>query len=307
MGYKLRRVKTKSITIAARRIINMQQPAPFDRAVFNRKAAEHRYAIADMMGNAGSGHIGGAFSIIEILLTLYWRVMNVDAKNPQWPDRDRFILSKGHAGPGLYATLAFKGYFPTKELLTLNKNGTNLPSHCDMLKTIGIDMTAGSLGQGLSAAVGMALAAKMDKKNFRVYSIIGDGESNEGQIWEAAMFAGHRKLDNLMVFTDFNKFQIDGPNKEICDLEPLADKWRAFNWEVFECDGHSWDDIFNTIEKAKLVKEKPVMIIAHTLKGKGHPAYENKCESHNIRVADAAAHKALLDAISVDGFEWPPR
>lgn len=117
----------------------------------------------------------------------------------------------------------------------------------------------------------------------------------------------HRKLDNLMVFTDFNKFQIDGPNREICDLEPLADKWRAFNWEVFECDGHSWDDIFNTIEKAKLVKEKPVMIIAHTIKGKGHPAYENKCESHNIRVADAAAHKALLDAISVDGFEWPPR
>jgi transketolase len=283
----------------------MHHASSFDRDAFNRRAAEFRYVIADMMGHAGSGHIGGAFSIVEILITLYWREMRIDPKNPTLPTRDRFVLSKGHAGPALYATLAFRGYFEPKELLTLNKNGTNLPSHCDMLKTTGIDMTAGSLGQGLSAAVGMAIAGKLDNQDYNVFAIVGDGETNEGQIWEAAMLAAHKKLDNLIAFTDYNKFQIDGPTSEICALDPLTDKWRAFGWEVFECDGHSWDSIWEVLQKAKSVQGKPCMIVAHTLKGKGHPAYENKCESHNIRIANAQAHQDLLAALRVDGFQWP--
>ncbi len=283
----------------------MEHVSAFDRTVFDRRAAEFRYVIADMMGHAGSGHLGGAFSILEILITLYWREMHIDPKNRLMPTRDRFVLSKGHAGPALYATLAFRGYFDTKDLLTLNKNGTNLPSHCDMLKTPGIDMTAGSLGQGLSAAVGMAIAGKIDKKDYNVFAIIGDGESNEGQIWEAAMLAAHKKLDNLVVFTDYNKFQIDGPTQEICALDPLTDKWKSFGWEVFECDGHSWDSIWETLQKAKAVQGKPAMIIAHTIKGKGHPIYENKCESHNIRIPDAKAHQELLNALHVEGLQWP--
>lgn len=285
----------------------MTPPPAFDVDAFNRKAAEHRHAIADMIGHAGAGHMGGGYSVLEILLTLYWRVMRIDPSRPQWPDRDRFVLSKGHTGPALYAVLAFRGYFPPKELLTLNKNGTNLPSHCDMLKTIGIDMTAGSLGQGFSAAVGMAIAGKLDQKDYRVYAVIGDGESNEGQIWEAAMLGGHKKLDNLIAFTDYNKFQLDGPTKDIIDLDPLADKWRAFNWEVFEIDGHDWQAIHDTITLAQQVRGKPVMIVAHTLKGKGHPLYENKTESHYLRIPDAKTHQALVDAMRADGFDWPPR
>lgn len=285
----------------------MNTQTDFDIAAFTRKAAEHRYAMADMISHAGAGHMGGGYSMMEILLTLYWRVMRIDPARPQWPDRDRFVLSKGHTGPALYAVLAFRGYFPTKELLTLNQNGTHLPSHCDMLKTVGVDMTAGSLGQGLSAAVGMAIAGKLDHKDYRVYAVIGDGESNEGQIWEAAMAAAHRKLDNLIVFTDYNKFQLDGSTKDICDLDPLADKWRAFNWEVFEIDGHDWNQIYDTLQKAQQVQGKPTMIVAHTLKGKGHTALENRAESHYLRVADAQAREALMDIMRVDGFEWPPR
>ena len=266
----------------------------FDKKEFDKLASEFRYIITDIICRSGSGHLGGSLSLVEIIITLYWRIMRIDPENPQWEDRDRLVMSKGHAGPALYTALAYKGYFPIKELYTLNANGTNLPSHCDMLRTPGVDMTTGSLGQGLSAASGIALGGKMDKKNFRVFCIIGDGECNEGQIWEAALFSGFHKLDNLIGIIDYNKLQIDGPTKEILDLEPLVEKWRSFNWEVFEMDGHNWDDIYKTIKKAIEVKGKPKMIIAHTIKAKGHPLFENKVESHNIKVPDKDTYEKFV-------------
>ena len=258
---------------------------------------EYRYIITDMICRAGSGHIGGALSIVHILITLYHRIMHIDPQNPQWPDRDRFVLSKGHAGPALYVTLADKGFFPKEWLGHLNKDGTTLPSHVDQTKTPGVDITAGSLGQGISCACGVALAAKVDGKEYTTYCVIGDGESNEGQVWEAAMFAAHHKLDNLVVICDYNKFQIDGATQDILGLEPLADKWRSFGWAVFEMNGHDWDEIYRTLKEAKAHQGKPAMIIAHTIKAKGHPTYENQLASHNIRVPDAKSHQAVLDAL----------
>ncbi len=277
----------------------------FDEKTYNRLAAEFRYIITDIICRSGSGHLGGSLSLVEIVITLYWRIMRINPENPTWEDRDRLVLSKGHAGPVLYTALAYKGYFPVKELLTLNVNGTTLPSHCDMLLTKGVDMTAGSLGQGLSAAVGMALAGKMDRKGYRVFCIIGDGESDEGQIWEAALFAGHHHLDNLVAITDYNKLQIDGPTKEVLNLEPLVDKWLAFNWEVFEMDGHDWNDLYQTLNQAIATKEKPKMIIAHTIKAKGHPLFENKIESHNIKVPDEKSHQEFVRAVELEDFDWP--
>jgi len=277
----------------------------FDKEEFDRLAAEFRYIITDIICRAGSGHLGGSLSLVEIVISLYWRFLRVDPDNPDWEDRDRLVMSKGHAGPVLYTALAYKGYFPVRELTTLNADDTNLPSHCDMLRTRGIDMTAGSLGQGLSAAVGMALAGRIDKKDYRVFAIIGDGESDEGQIWEAAMFAGHHKLDNLIAITDYNKLQIDGPTAETLDLEPLVDKWRAFNWEVFEMDGHDWDDIYQTVNRAIEVRGKPAMIIAHTIKAKGHCRFEDKPESHNIKVPDEKTHQEFVAAMKVEDFDWP--
>ena len=197
-----------------------------------------RRDIINMTANAGSGHPGGSLSAVEMLVALYFDVMNVDPKNPKKQDRDRVIMSKGHAGPAMYAVLCDLGYFPKEWMTTLNQNGTNLPSHCDMNKTPGIDMTAGSLGQGLSAAVGMAIAAKIDRNPATIYCFIGDGESQEGQIWEASMFAGSRKLDNLIVLLDSNRMQLDGPVESINGLEPIADKWKAFNFFVQDIDGH---------------------------------------------------------------------
>lgn len=277
----------------------------FDRNEFDRLAGEMRYVMTDMICRAGSGHLGGALSLTEIVMTLYWRVLNIDPKNPKWEDRDRVVLSKGHGGPVLYTALAYRGYFPKSMLSTLNADGTNLPSHVDRIRTPGIDMTAGSLGQGLSCACGMALAAKLDGKSHNVFCIIGDGESDEGQIWEAAMFAGHRKLDNLIAIQDYNKLQIDGFTDDVLTLEPLADKWRAFNWEVFEMDGHDWDDIYSTIKKAKDVKGKPVMIIAHTIKAKDCSAVENKPESHNIKVDNEETHRKYLDALKLHDYSLP--
>lgn len=277
----------------------------FNSEEFDRLAAEFRYIITDIICRAGSGHLGGALSLVEIVITLYWRIMRVDPENPGWTDRDRLVMSKGHAGPVLYTALAYKGYLPVKELVTLNADGTRLPSHCDMLRTPGIDMTAGSLGQGLSAAVGMALGGKMDKKDFRVFCIVGDGESDEGQIWEAGLFAGHHKLDNLIAVTDYNKLQIDGTTREILDLEPLADKWRAFNWEVMETDGHNWDDIYKTLNRAIAMKGKPKMIIAHTVKAKGHCLFENKPESHNIKIPDEKTYREFVEAMKLKDFDWP--
>ncbi|MHB1190662.1 MAG: transketolase [Armatimonadota bacterium] len=277
----------------------------FKKEEFDNLAGEMRYVITDMICRAGSGHLGGALSLVETMITLYWRVMNVDPANPKWEDRDRLILSKGHAGPVAYVTLAYKGYFPKEMLATLNADGTNLPSHMDRLRTPGVDMTAGSLGQGLSAACGMALAARMDGRKHKVYCIVGDGESNEGQVWEAAMFAGHNKLDNLIAICDYNKLQIDGFTDEVLTLEPLAAKWRDFNWEVLEMDGHDWDDIYSTLTRAKEVQGKPVMIIAHTVKSKDHCLTENKAASHNIKVDDRAAHEKNLEALKLKDYSLP--
>lgn len=260
-------------------------------------AKEFRYVITDMICRAGSGHLGGSLSLVEIVTTLYYRIMKIKPDNPSWEDRDRLVLSKGHAGPVLYVVLAYLGFFPKSWLKTLNQNGTNLPSHVDHNKTPGIDMTAGSLGQGLSCASGMAYAAKLNKKSYNVYCIIGDGESNEGQIWEAAMFAGHNKLDNLIVICDYNKMQIDGKTDEVITLEPLADKWRAFNFEVFEMDGHNWDKIYSTINRAIAVKGKPAMIIAHTIKGKGNAEVENKVASHNIKINNQSDYDKYMKGL----------
>ena len=268
-------------------------------------AKELRYVITDIICRAGSGHIGGALSLVEILVTLYFRVMNVKPEDPRWEDRDRFVLSKGHAGPVLYATLAYKGFFPKDWLPTLNKNGTRLPSHVDQIRTPGVDMTAGSLGQGISCAVGIAQACRMNRKTSNVFCIVGDGESQEGQVWEAAMFAGHNKLDNLIAFTDFNKMQIDGTVEEINTLEPVADKWRSFGWDVYDVDGHDWDALYDTIMKAKAATGKPKMIIAHTVKAKGNCCVEGTVGSHNVKIASEADHQKYLAGIEPAGMKLP--
>ncbi len=271
----------------------------FDREQFDQMAAEWRYIMTDMICRAGSGHLGGALSLVEIVMTLYYRVMRVDPKKPRWEDRDRLVLSKGHAAPVLYLALAYQNFFPMSWLKTLNADGTKLPSHADARYVPGVDMTTGSLGQGLSCAIGAAYAARMDGKKHRVFCIIGDGESNEGQNWEAAMFAGHHKLDNLVAITDYNKLQIDDFTDRLLSLEPLCDKWRAFGWEVFEMDGHDWDAIYNTINAAIAVQGKPKMIIAHTIKAKGCCVVENKPESHNIKVPDQAAYDKYMNALNI--------
>ncbi|MCK7487159.1 MAG: transketolase [Bacillus subtilis] len=212
---------------------------------------------------------------------------------PEWPLRDRFVLSKGHGGPAVYATLALKGYFPMSLLDTLNISNTELPSHTDMNKTVGVDMTTGSLGQGFSAAVGMAVAAQIDHAPFKVYTLIGDGESQEGQIWEAAMFAGSRKLDHLIAFTDYNKMQIDGEVTQINDIHPLDKKWEAFNWFVQVIDGHDVIQIRDAILKAKATQGKPSMIIMNTIKGKGANFCEGKVGSHNMAVTKEMARDAI--------------
>lgn len=272
---------------------------PFDRATFDRMAAEWRYIMTDMICRAGSGHLGGALSLVEIVMTLYSRVMRSDPANPRWEERDRLVLSKGHAAPVLYLALAYKGFFPKEWLKTLNADGTRLPSHADARYVPGIDMTTGSLGQGLSCACGAAYAARLDGKKHRVFAIIGDGESNEGQNWEAAMFASHHKLDNLVAITDYNKLQIDDFTDTLLSLEPLCDKWRAFGWEVFEMDGHDWDAIYDTINAASAVRGKPAMIIAHTIKAKGCPLVENKPESHNIKVPDQATYDRFMNSLNI--------
>ena len=235
-------------------------------------------------------------SIVEILAVLYDKHMQIDPKNPKMEGRDRLVLSKGHAGPALYAALALKGYFPLEELLTLNAPGTKLPSHCDMEKTVGIDMTTGSLGQGFSCAVGIALGSQIKKDGATIYTIIGDGESQEGQIWEAAMLAAHKKLDNLIAFTDYNKLQIDGAVADINNLEPLVDKWRSFGWQVIEVDGHDCGEIDRAIIRAKLQKGRPAMIIAHTVKGKGVSFVEKKgAANHNMPFTAEDLEKALAE------------
>ncbi|MDR1903605.1 MAG: transketolase [Treponema sp.] len=237
------------------------------RTFLNDKCRYIRYLIIDEIGKLGVGHVGGCLSVVEALVVLYSNHLRVNPREPKMSGRDRFVLSKGHAGPALYAVLADKGFFPIEWLDTLNRPGTNLPSHADMNRTPGVDMTTGSLGQGFSCAVGIALGARIRKDGARVYAVIGDGESDEGLIWEAAMFAGHQKLDNLIAFTDYNKMQIDGETAKINDLDPLGDKWRSFGWNVYSVDGHNVEVIDDAINKSKTQTKKPSMIILNTLKG----------------------------------------
>ena len=232
--------------------------------------------------HAKSGHPGGSLSAADIFTYLYFKEMNVDPQDPQWEDRDRFVLSKGHCCPSLYAVLALKGYFDWDELTSLRHVGAMLQGHPDMKGTPGIDMSTGSLGQGVSAACGMALAGKLDNKDYRVYTVLGDGEVEEGQVWEAAMFASHHKLDNLVVIVDQNGLQIDGPVAEVGGIEPLDKKFEAFGFEVIKIDGHDFEQIKAALDRAKTVKGKPTAILAKTVKGKGVSFMENQVGWHGV-------------------------
>lgn len=265
------------------------------------KAFEIRRMTIDSIGRLGVGHIGGALSVVEVLTILYHRHMRIDPANPRWRERDKLVLSKGHAGPALYAVLADKGYFPVDWLLTLNKGGTNLPSHCDMNRTPGIDMTTGSLGQGASSAVGIALGHRIDGLESKVYLIIGDGESNEGQVWEAAMCAAHFRLSNLIAFTDYNKMQIDGYTHEIMNLEDLDAKWVAFGWFVQRVNGHDFFELDMAIERAKAETHRPSMIIMDTIKGKGAFFAERNLANHNMVYDHATALEAIRRLESSEG------
>ena len=236
--------------------------------------------------SVGAGHPGGSFSVTDILVSLYFNVMNIDPENPQMEGRDRLVLSKGHAAPALYATLAHRGYFPVEELVTLRKLGSHLQGHPCMQHTPGVDMSSGSLGQGISVAVGMALSAKMYGDDFRTYTLLGDGEIAEGQVWEAAMFAGFKKLDNLVVIVDNNNLQIDGPITEVCDPYPIDEKFKAFNFHVVKCDAHDFDSIAAAFKEARETKGMPTAIIAKSVKGKGVSFMENNVAWHGTAPND---------------------
>ncbi|MGB9847120.1 MAG: transketolase [Desulfotomaculales bacterium] len=259
------------------------------------KAREIRAHIIRMTAAAGSGHPGGSLSAADIVTTLYFHLMRVDPGNPSWPDRDRFILSKGHAAPLLYAVLAERGFFPPEELLTLRKLGSRLQGHPDMKSLPGVEMTTGSLGQGLSAGNGMALAAKLDGRDYRVFVLLGDGEIQEGMVWEAAMAAAHYRLDNVTAFLDHNGLQIDGPVTEVMSPEPVAEKWNAFGWHVQVIDGHDYKQIISTVETARQVKGRPQMIIAETCKGKGVSFMENQVDWHGTAPKAEEAKRALAE------------
>ena len=258
-----------------------------------------RCDIMTCIGHLGVGHIGGCLSVTELLAVLYFEEMNIDPADPKKAGRDRFVCSKGHAGPAVYATLANRGYFDRKELLTLNQGGTNLPSHCDMNRTVGIDMTTGSLGQGFSCAVGVALGSKIENDGATIYTLVGDGESQEGQIWEAAMFAAAKKLDNLIAFTDYNKLQIDGTVAQVNDVAPLAEKWAAFGWNVIEVeDGNDVEQVSAAVKHAKLGlgSGKPTMVILNTLKGCGVQwIVDLGPGNHNCPVSEEQAEAAIRE------------
>ncbi len=247
--------------------------------------------------HAKSGHPGGSLSAADMITYLYFKEMNVDPQNPKDPDRDRFVLSKGHCCPALYAALALKGYFSTDEIKVLRHIGAMLQGHPDMKGTPGIDMSSGSLGQGVSAACGMALAAKLDNKNYRVYTMLGDGECEEGQVWEAAMFASHMKLDNLCMIVDFNGLQIDGHVNDVAGLEPLDKKFEGFGFEVLKIDGNNFDEIEHALNKAKTVKGKPTVILANTVKGKGISYMENQVGWHG-KAPNADEYKVALEELN---------
>jgi transketolase len=245
--------------------------------VLARRVRRH---IVSMIGKAGSGHPGGSLSAVEIVTALWFKIMRHKPQDPCWPDRDRFILSKGHAAPLLYAVLAECGYFPVAELLTLRQPDSRLQGHPDCTTTPGIEISAGALGQGLSFAIGVSLAGRLDSRDYGVYVLLGDGECDEGQVWEAAMAAAHFKLDNLVAVVDNNGQQIDGWNRDVMNLDPFNEKWAAFGWQVIEVGGHDFPQLLQAFDRAKLVKGQPTVIIAHTVKGKGVSFMENNPDFH---------------------------
>lgn len=260
-----------------------------------RFAADIRIGCMKQFGALGIGHVGGSMSICDLMACLYGGAMRIDPKNPRWEQRDRFIMSKGHAGPAMYAALALKGYFAPEELVTLNRPGTNLPSHTDRNKTPGVDMTTGSLGQGFSSGLGIALGCKLKKLDNYVYILMGDGECQEGQVWECAMFAPAKKLTNVIAFIDFNGLQIDGSIEEVSGVDDFGGKFREFGWQVIEvADGNDVVQIMAAIEEAKLEQERPAMIILNTKKGKGCYFAEDVF-NHNISVTKEQADRAIAD------------
>ena len=266
-----------------------------DILALKKNANEIRKGIVTAVYSAKSGHPGGSLSAADILTYLYFEELNIDPKDPKKADRDRFVLSKGHIAPGLYSTLAHRGYFPVEDLKTLRHVGSYLQGHPDMKHIPGVDMSSGSLGQGISAAVGMALSAKLDSKDYRTYALLGDGEIQEGQVWEAAMFAGARKLDNLVVIVDNNGLQIDGDIADVCSPYPIADKFKAFNFNVIEIDAHDFDQIADAFRKAKSTKGMPTAIIAKSIKGKGVSFMENQAGWHGSAPNDEQYAQAMAD------------
>lgn len=269
-------------------------------------ARQLRLDVLMMLNKAKSGHTGGSLSAADIVAALYFYKMRHDPKNTKWEDRDRFVLSKGHAAPIQYAALARCGYFSPKELLTLRKLGSILQGHPDMKCTPGIEVCTGSLGQGLSMANGMALALRLDKKASRVYALLGDGEVEEGQIWEAAMSAAHYKLDNICAILDFNGFQIDGAVTDVMNIEPLSAKWAAFGWHVLMIDGHDMEQIISALNESETIKGQPTMIIARTVKGKGVSIFEGKYQYHGIPPSDEELKKSM-EELGVSAEGWPER
>lgn len=265
-----------------------------------KTANEVRKGIVRAVHSAKAGHPGGSLSAADLFTYLYFEEMNIDPKNPKMEDRDRFVLSKGHTAPGLYSTLANRGFFPVEELLTLRHIGSRLQGHPCMQETPGIDMSSGSLGQGLSAAVGMALAAKMDGKAYRTYALLGDGEIQEGQIWEAAMFAGARKLDNLVVVVDNNGLQIDGKIEDVCSPYPIDKKFEAFNFHVINIDAHNFDEIRAAMKEARETKGMPTAIIMKSVKGKGVSFMENNAGWHGKAPSDEEFAVAMADLEKID-------
>lgn len=261
-----------------------------------------RWDIVRMVGEAGSGHPGGSLSCADLMVALYFRVLRVDPAQPQWQERDRFILSKGHACPALYAVLAERGFFPREQLWTLRRLGSPLQGHPDMRKTPGVEASTGSLGQGLSIALGMALAGRLDGATWRVYALLGDGELQEGQVWEAAMAAAHYRAENLTAIVDWNGLQIDGPTDAVMRIQPLPDKWRAFGWAVREADGHDFRDILAALDWARRAEGQPAVVLAHTVKGKGVSFMEGKADWHGKAPAGEQIAKALTElAADEDG------
>ena len=270
-----------------------------EKSFLMEKATKIRKHIVEMICKAKSGHPGGSLSAADIVTALYFSEMNIDPKNPKMDNRDRFVLSKGHAAPVLYAALAERGYFDKELLGTLREFGSPLQGHPDMKKVSGIEISTGSLGQGLSVANGMALAGRVSGKDYRTFVLMGDGELQEGQVWEAAMTASHYKLDTVCAFIDFNNLQIDGNVDKIMGIEPLDKKWEAFGWNVIKIDGHNFDEIFKALDQAKATKGKPTVIIAKTVKGKGVSFMEDVCGFHGVAPSKEETERAIKELDSL--------